>query len=47
MIITPDFCYQSLNVGLCFTLWDILEGSGIVLAIYYIFLKKPHNESSH
>lgn len=42
-IINPVFCYESISIGVCNSLWSIIEIGGIA-AIFYVLLVKNINK---
>lgn len=45
MIINPEFCWDSPLPSLCRGLWDLIEITGITIAVYYLFVKKRRGET--
>ena len=39
-IINPEFCYESFNITFCNISWSVIEISGMVILLYFLFYKK-------
>jgi hypothetical protein len=45
-IVRPSFCYDSLIPSLCFSIFNLIEIVGIIIIVYYLFIKKGLGKQS-